>query len=180
VNDNFALKAYRILQKLLIARKKQERRKSVGKMNIDHPTISPNTFSFNNVIFALSKSGLKQSALLIEEILLFMEKEHDERCNTEVRPDVYSYSSAIAAWARSGQCDAGSRAEALLLKMEERYANYGEKALKPNVGEFKMCFFMYTQISLSHFIHFTHDNIFISFPLSSLCSYIQLRDRLLR
>jgi len=163
--DHFALKAYHVLQRLLIAQKKQEKKRKrndngnipavdnqerrlgsygnkLTRKNVKRPqqfnvatTLSPDTFSFNNVIFALTKSRLKKAPLLVEEILLYMEREYDEKGRIECRPDVYTYSSAITSWARSGENDAGARAEALLLRMEERSAN-GERRLKPNVVTF--------------------------------------------
>ena len=132
--NNPALKAYNILYKMLVTQKKQER-KIKGDKNNNGYIVSPDTFSFNRVIYTLSKSRSRQSALLIEELLFLMDKEYDDKGNLKMRSDVYSYSSAISAWAKSFEPDAGTRAEALLARMEKRYAN-GETMLKPNVGTF--------------------------------------------
>ena len=130
--DNiYALKAFNLLKKVLINRKLNQQSKTNENGSTD--AVSPDLFSFNRVIFALSKSGTKQSTLLIEELLRFMENECSRNASAQMRPDVYSYSSAISAWARSHDRNAGNRAEVLLGKMEDRY-NKGEKALKPNVG----------------------------------------------
>ena len=130
--DNiYALKAFNLLKKVLINRKLNQQSKTNENGSTD--AVSPDLFSFNRVIFALSKSGTKQSTLLIEELLRFMENECSRNASAQMRPDVYSYSSAISAWARSHDRNAGNRAEVLLGKMEDRYKK-GEKALKPNVG----------------------------------------------
>lgn len=119
-DGNGAHKAYTTLQKLLAAEKS-------GK------GIHADSFSFNNVIFALSRSGLKSSALRAEGLLQFMDKEHKSG-NTRIKPDVFGYSATIHAWASSGDKDAGIRAEALLELMEQKSMS-GEYNLKPNTGE---------------------------------------------
>tara|TARA_B110000114_G_C14858650_1_gene303814 strand:+ start:82 stop:420 length:339 start_codon:yes stop_codon:yes gene_type:complete len=80
-----AFNAYTVLQKLLLAEK--------GGRGI-----RPDSFSFNNVIFALSRSRMESSAIRAEELLLYMENEY-ARGNTMLRPDIFGYSAAIHAWA---------------------------------------------------------------------------------
>ncbi len=135
-SSDSALRAYYILQKILVAQKKQESDTPNFKENIwkRGQALAPDTFSFNRVIFALSKSRIPRSPVLIEELLLYMERQYHDKGNMNLRPDLYSYSSAIAAWARSNEQDAGEKAEALLTKMQELHAK-GDKKLRPNVGK---------------------------------------------
>ena len=119
-----ATRAYALLQKVISAER-------------DGKDIYPDSFSFNNVIFALSRSGLKSSALRAEELLQYMEAEYQSG-NMRLKPDVFGYSAAIHAWARTADKEAGLRAEALLHQMEERYAA-GEEMLKPNSGKNGAC-----------------------------------------
>jgi hypothetical protein len=115
-----AFNAYTVLQKLLLAEK--------GRRGI-----RPDSFSFNNVIFALSRSRMESSAIRAEELLLHMENEY-ARGNTMLRPDIFGYSAAIHAWAGTGDSNAGLQAEKLLRHLEVRSAA-GDEKLKPNSGE---------------------------------------------
>ena len=115
-----ASKAYIVLRKLLTAEK-------------DGRGVRPDSFSFNNVIFALSRSGLKSAALRAEELLQYMEKEYASG-NKRLQTDVFGYSAAIHAWASSDDNNAGLRAEKILRELEIRSSS-GEKKLKPNSGK---------------------------------------------
>lgn len=77
-------RAYIILQKLLEAQKR-------GR------NIHADSFSFNNVIFALSRSRLKSAAARSEELLKYMEREY-KNGNSRLKTDVFGYSACIHAW----------------------------------------------------------------------------------
>ena len=149
-------RAYIILQKLLEAQ-------NSGR------NIHADSFSFNNVIFALSRSRLKSAAARSEELLKYMEREY-KNGNSRLKTDVFGYSACIHAWlvvlqiicfnvilfristhlfdyfiqinrANSGAEDAGFRAERILDQLEQRAKN-GETNLKPNTGKsFKVIHF---------------------------------------
>lgn len=73
--------------------------------------LQPNTFSYNTVLSAYSKSkGGTKSAEQAQELLQKM----------PIEPDVISYNAVLLCWARSGLPDAGERAENLLRQMHIR------------------------------------------------------------
>ena len=119
VKGKNCLNGQRVLRKLLLAQKNRD-------------DLEPDSYSFNNIIFALSKSGQKGAELQIESLLRFMEREY-ESGRISVSPDIFAYSSAIHAWSRSGQKSAGARAVDILNELELRYNN-GEEHLKPTTG----------------------------------------------
>jgi hypothetical protein len=114
---NSAEHAYRILLRLIA--------------QYEHgDNVRPNSFSYNQVIFALAKSSISDAAVRSEYVLRLMEKAQAEG-NSDVQADVFSYSSVISAWSSSGKQGAGRRAEQLLEKMQRLYER-GETRLKPN------------------------------------------------
>ena len=119
VKGENVLNAWKVLEKLLLAQKHRE-------------DLEPDRYSFNNIIFALSKSGQKDAELRIENLLRYMEREFQSG-RISVSPDIFAYSSAIHTWARSGKKSAGARAEEILNELEHRY-NDGEEHLKPTTG----------------------------------------------
>ena len=104
---------------------------------IQRPGVEPDTFSFNQVLTALSKShGIKvdnttDSSQMSSELLRYMEDAYETGLHPRARPDVLSYGAVLYGYARSGHRDAASRAETLLQEMKERVAA-GQSRLKPN------------------------------------------------
>jgi hypothetical protein len=91
----------------------------------------PDTFSFNQVLSALSRSSKPGAARLAEQLLNYMKDAYRMRIHRNARPDVIGYTSVIVALARSGEKDAVERAERLFNNMKERYAK-GERYMKPS------------------------------------------------
>jgi len=113
---------------------------------LSNQQISPDSFSFNSVVFAISKSKLPNAATRAQEVLEYMEKvslSGDDRFS-KVSPDVYGYTSVINTWSKSGRHDAGYKAEILLRQMEIKYQQ-GNKNLKPNTITYNSVMNAWTQ-----------------------------------
>lgn len=113
-----------------------ERTIAVLRRLLENQNVQPDSYSFNCVIFAISRSNRPNAPTRAQELLEYMENlsTKGERFS-QVRSDVFGYSSAIHAWSRSSRHDAGYKAELLLQKMEEKYES-GEEHLKPNTVTF--------------------------------------------
>jgi hypothetical protein len=90
--------------------------------------VDPDTFSFNQVLAALSKSGAAQTA---EELLTYQRNAYVNGVHPAAKPDIISFTSVIAAHARSGVKGASEKAETLLEQCQKGYAA-GDTSLKPN------------------------------------------------
>jgi len=91
----------------------------------------PDSFSFNQVLNAFSKSSVKGASNMAEELLLYMDAAYKSGVHPRARPDVMSYAAVIFAHSRSGKHDSAERAHALFNVMRKRAAG-GEHHLKPN------------------------------------------------
>lgn len=94
-------------------------------------TPDPDTFSFNQVFSALSKSTKPGAAALAEKLLGYMEDAYKLKMHPNAKPDVIGYTSVIVTLTRSREPDAAERAERILTRMKERY-QAGESYMKPN------------------------------------------------
>mmetsp|Transcript_90360 Transcript_90360/g.260513 ORF Transcript_90360/g.260513 Transcript_90360/m.260513 type:complete len:876 (-) Transcript_90360:45-2672(-) len=97
---------------------------------IDREWPRPDTFSFNQVFIALSRSSRPGAAQLSERLLQYMVDGYRLGIHKNARPDVFGFTSVIVALARSGEADAAERAESLVEQMKKAHAA-GEKFLKP-------------------------------------------------
>jgi pentatricopeptide repeat protein len=93
--------------------------------------IEPDTFSFNKILSALSKSSIPRAYEISEGLLRYMDKAHKTGVHPQARPDVVSYGSLLLAYSRHGNAETVWKAEALLQEMKERYLA-GDDHLKPN------------------------------------------------
>jgi hypothetical protein len=94
-------------------------------------TPSPDAFSFNQVLSALSRSPKPGAAALAEKLLGYMEDSYRMKIHPNARPDVIGYTSVICTLSRSGEKDAAERAERIFNRMKERF-EAGETYIKPN------------------------------------------------
>eukprot|EP00980_Cylindrotheca_fusiformis_P023262 scaffold10302_cov118-Cylindrotheca_fusiformis.AAC.5 len=94
-------------------------------------TPDPDTFSFNQVFVALSKSIKPGAAALAEKLLAYMEDAYKLKMHPHAKPDLIGYTSVIVTLARSRETDAAERAEAIVQRMKERYQE-GETYLRPS------------------------------------------------
>jgi len=92
--------------------------------------VEPDSFSFNQVLAALSKSQNKGSANTAEELLRYMDESFKTGVHPNARPDAVSFASVITAYTRSGHEGCAEQAERLLEEMKVRSAN-GETHLIP-------------------------------------------------
>ena len=76
--------------------------------------VEPDLVTYNSVINAWSKSGLRDAGEKSQVLLQRMEE-------LGLKPDTISFNAAISAWANSNDPSAGERAELLLQKMLELY-----------------------------------------------------------
>ena len=90
--------------------------------------VEPDTFSFNQVLTALSRSGAARTA---EDLLVYMEESYRSGLHPNAKPDAMSYSSVTVAYARSGEKGAAERAERLLERMNAQYLA-GVSDVKPS------------------------------------------------
>ena len=97
---------------------------------IKRDDVDPDTFSFNQVLTAFSKSSTEGSATTAEELLRYMDEAYKTGVHRYAKPDSSSFASVIAAYTRSGDKGAAEHAERLLDEMKRRAAN-GEEHLKP-------------------------------------------------
>jgi hypothetical protein len=93
--------------------------------------VEPDTFSFNSVLAALSKSSVENAAATAEELLRYMDESHKAGMHPNAIPDSLSFSSVITAYTRSGKRGIVEKCQTLLDEMKYRYAN-GEPQLKPD------------------------------------------------
>ncbi|CAB9509277.1 Pentatricopeptide repeat-containing protein [Seminavis robusta] len=112
---NAAMKAAHVLRKLAKAK-----------------GVEPDTFSFNQVLAALSRSSMTGQAKMAEELLDYMVKAHREGVHPYAKPDHKGYTHVIQAHARSGVPGAAVKAERLLQHMKDRYFLHKEGNIKPN------------------------------------------------
>ncbi|VEU36178.1 unnamed protein product [Pseudo-nitzschia multistriata] len=90
----------------------------------------PDTFSFNNVFSALSRTNRPGTTLLAEHLLDYMEIAYKNRIFKNAKADIVSYTCVIVTLARSGEADAAERGEKLLERMKEQYKS-GKTYMKP-------------------------------------------------
>lgn len=97
--------------------------------------VKPDSFSFNQVLSAYSRSSIKGAYKLAEDLLRYMDEAYASGMYPKARPDVISYGSVLLAYSRSGNDRAAWMAESLLNEMKRRY-EAGETHLKPS----KICY----------------------------------------
>ena len=99
----------------------------------DPNTPSPDTFSFNQVISALSKSAHKLggAARVAEDLLTYMEEAYKLKIHRQAKPDVIGYTSVISAWTKSGKVNGPERAERLFEHMKDQHKSGQFPQLKP-------------------------------------------------
>jgi hypothetical protein len=90
----------------------------------------PDTYSFSQVLLALSKSSMPGAADTAEKLFMYMQKSYSTSVHPYAKPDAFCLSAVIAAHARSGEKGAAFRAEMLMQQVENEYEN-GLTDLKP-------------------------------------------------
>jgi pentatricopeptide repeat protein len=90
--------------------------------------VEPDLVTYNSVINAWSKSGLRDAGEKSQVLLQRMEE-------LGLKPDTISFNAAISAWANSNDSSAGQRAELLLQKMS-KLGEAGHVDAKPNTTSF--------------------------------------------
>lgn len=90
-------------------------------------TPDPDTFSFNQVFAALSKTKSRKpgAAVLAEKLLTYMEDAYKLKLHPNAKPDVIGYTSVIVTMGRSKEVDAPERAEQIVMRMKERSGAVG-------------------------------------------------------
>jgi pentatricopeptide repeat protein len=89
--------------------------------------VEPDTFSFNEVLTALSKNN--SLVEMAETLLWYMDDAYQSGLHADARPDVHSFATVIYAHSKAGNAQ---RAQQLLGFMKERVASQGQYWLKPN------------------------------------------------
>ena len=84
-------------------------------------THAATTKNFNNVIFALGRSGKIWAGQRAEDILNYMLEMHLKRGKKEIAPDIVTFNSVMAA-VQSSHPNAGRKAEAVLEKLHTLHA----------------------------------------------------------
>ena len=92
--------------------------------------LQPDTYSFNQVLSALSRCTKSGSTRLAEELLDYMEDGYEMKLFRNAKADVVSYTSVIIGLARSGEPDAAERGERLLERLKTHYKS-GKVYMKP-------------------------------------------------
>jgi hypothetical protein len=93
--------------------------------------MKPDTYSFNQVLLAISRSSLPHSAESAKKWLDFMDTSYSKGIYPRASPDLVSYLAVVSSYARSGISGAASRAEEVFRTLHEKYRR-GRKDLKPN------------------------------------------------
>ena len=97
----------------------------------DVARISPDAWSYNHYLHALSKSGKLSMGHEAERVLSEMEELHEQGYQG-LKPNVLTFTNALHCIALSRQSDAVERAFAMLERMEELHClNYGD--IRPNL-----------------------------------------------
>jgi len=94
--------------------------------------VDPDTFSFNQVLGALSKSSVPGALRMAQELLVYMEDAYQSGVHPNAQPDIMSYTNVIVAHSRGGEKGAAEQAEQLLDRVKARYKLNAEKCLKPD------------------------------------------------
>jgi len=91
----------------------------------------PNRYSYTNLLRAISKSKLKDRALMAEDLMNRMDTRSKKLNDNSLRPDVHAYTTLIQAFAHSGSPDAVQRAQKWFEKMEKQH-EAGDVGSRPN------------------------------------------------
>lgn len=97
---------------------------------IQNESVEPDTFSFNQVLVALSKGTKKESASTAESLLRYMDESYKTGVHIHAKPNAASYAAVLAACGICGDRQSAESGEHLLLEMKRRAEN-GELNLKP-------------------------------------------------
>jgi hypothetical protein len=103
-----------------------------NKPGLQQQRPQPDTYSFNQVLTALSRSTKPGAAHLAEQLLTYMDVAYKIRSLKNVKADVVSYTLVIIALARSGEPDAAEKGERLFDRLKQEYHSSGKTYMKPN------------------------------------------------
>ncbi len=107
--------------------------------------ISPDTITYNSLLYAYSKSSFQNAAKDCEAVFQHMkEMERQQKQlggrqnfnNSNVTVDTISYNIVLDSWAGSNDKRGPDRGMALLREMQDRYLNEGNTNVKPNYRSF--------------------------------------------
>jgi len=98
-----------------------------------HWDVKPDTFSYNALLYAYSRSDDPNAARDCESLLRHMKELESKNENKagRVKVDTISYNLVLQTYATSHEKDAPNKAETLLREMEESYSE-GNMQVKPN------------------------------------------------
>jgi len=93
--------------------------------------IKPDSFAFNQLLLALSRSSIPDADVMTRKWLSYMEECDEKGLFPRAKPDSVSYMAVISAYSRSGRRGAAGEAEKIFQELHHKYQN-GRKELKPN------------------------------------------------
>jgi hypothetical protein len=96
---------------------------------MDVRKLTPNTITYNAVLYALAVGIQIDKALRAEDVVRLMKARHE--AGEDCKPDIYSYQSLIQAWSRTSMSGSPQRAELILRNLDEE-SEKGNKSLSPN------------------------------------------------
>ena len=99
---------------------------------LKQPHVKPDTFAFNQLLLALSRSKLPEAAAMTRKWLGYMEFCYEKGIFPKARPDAVSYLAVISAYSRSGVRGAALDAEQIFQDLHTKYYASGRRELKPN------------------------------------------------
>ena len=106
--------------------------------------ISPDSLSYNSLLYAHSMQRSKNSAKQCEDFLRNMQRNP----NRKMLVDTVSYNIVINAWGKSNDTHAANRATMILREMQERYTD-GQVGIKPNLISFTSVINAWSRVSAS-------------------------------
>eukprot|EP00978_Attheya_sp_CCMP212_P043229 scaffold278418_cov53-Attheya_sp.AAC.4 len=100
--------------------------------------VKPNKENFKNAIHARARQtpGKKEEPEKAEELLILMQKLHDERTDlldNSLRPDVMCFTAVVNGWANGATLQASENADATLRLMQELYDSGSNPEVEPNI-----------------------------------------------
>jgi hypothetical protein len=93
--------------------------------------VQPESFAFNNLLLAISRSSLPNAAKMARKWLEYMQYCYEKNVFPKARPETISYLAVISAYARSGTQGSAWEAEKVFNELQKKYKS-GHKELAPN------------------------------------------------